>query len=199
MSTERDTRAAILDAARRLLEERGYYGIGLDAIGRAAGVSRQAVYLHFRSKAGLLLALVEHVDQQHDLDASRAPIAAARDAPAMLDALVAHMVSYTPRIHRIATVLDSARRTDSAAEAAWQNRMASRRAGQRRIVARLAEEGRLAEGWSIDAATDFVWALTSIRVWEDLVLARGWPKRRYVQHLRRVLRASLVARRAHRR
>jgi AcrR family transcriptional regulator len=56
MPTQRlDARAAILDAARRLLEERGYHGIGLDAIGREAGVSRQAVYLHFRSKAGLLL------------------------------------------------------------------------------------------------------------------------------------------------
>jgi hypothetical protein len=30
-------------------------------------------------------------------------------------------------------------------------------------------------------------------VWEDLVIERGWSKSRYVEHLRRVLRASLLA------
>ncbi len=194
MSSDRtDTRAAILDAARRLLEERGYHGIGLDAIGREAGVSRQAVYLHFQSKAGLLLALVEHVDEQHDLAASIAPIALAPDGPSMLDALVEHTASYTPLIHRIATLLDTARRTDPDAEAAWQNRMADRRAGHRRLAARLAQEGRLDRGWSIEGAADLLWTLTSIRVWEDLVIERGWPRTRYIRHLRQVLRASLLA------
>ncbi len=194
MSTDRaNTRAAILDAARRLLEERGYHGIGLDAIGREAGVSRQAVYLHFQSKAGLLLALVEHVDVQHDLAASLAQTRSAPDGPSMLDALVEHIASYTPLIHRIATVLDTARRTDPDAEGAWQNRMADRRASQRRLVARLAQDGQLARGWSVESATDLIWALTSIRVWEDLVIDRGWPRTRYIRHLRRVLRASLLA------
>lgn len=199
MSTARGaTRAAILDAARTLLEERGYFGIGLDAIGQAAGVSRQAVYLHFRSKAGLLLALVEHIDEQQGLAASVARIQSAADGPAMLDALVEHIAAYTPRIHRIATVFDTARRTDRDAAAAWQSRMAARRAGQRRLIERLAREGRLAPGWSIDAAADLLWALTSVRVWEDLVIERGWSKSRYVEHLRRVLRGSLVAARPRR-
>jgi AcrR family transcriptional regulator len=200
MSTDRaDTRAAILDAARRLLEERGYHGIGLGAIGREAGVSRQAVYLHFQSKAGLLLALVEHVDQQHDLAASLEPVLSAADGPSMLDAWVEHTASYTPLIRRSAMVLGTARRTDPDAEAAWQNRMADRRAGQRRVVARLAQEGRLARGWSIEAAADLIWTLTSIRVWEDLVIDRGWQRTRYVRHLQQVLRASLVATRSRRR
>ena len=111
----------------------------------------------------------------------------------MLDALVAHNAAYTPLVHRIATVLDTARRTDPDAEAAWQDRMAGRYAGHRRLVERLAQEGALAAGWSVEAATDLVWTLTSVRVWEDLVVARGWSKQRYVRHLRTVLRRALVA------
>jgi hypothetical protein len=71
--------------------------------------------------------------------------------------------------------------------------MADRRAGQRRLVARLAQEGRLARGWSVESAADLIWALTSIRVWEDLVVDRGWPRARYKRHLRQVLRGSLLA------
>jgi AcrR family transcriptional regulator len=193
MSTSASTtRSVILDAARRLLEAHGYHGVGLDAIAREAGVSRQAVYLHFESKAGLLLALVEHVDEGHDLAGRTARIERAGSGAAMLDALVLHSASYTPLIYRIATVLETARRNDPDAEAAWQNRMANRYAGQSRLVQRLAAEGALAAGWSLEAATDLLWALTSIRVWEDLVIGRGWSKRRYVRHLRAVLRGALV-------
>jgi AcrR family transcriptional regulator len=186
------TRTAILDVGRRLLEARGYDGIGLDTIAREAGVSRQAVYLHFKSKAGLLLALVEHVDETEELAASLAPIERAGSAVAMLDAVVEHIGVFTPRIYRIATALDGARRSHPEAEAAWQDRMANRYVTPRRIVQRLAAEGVLAAGWSRKAATDFVWALTSIRVWEDLVIERGWSKRDYVQHVQAVLRATLV-------
>jgi AcrR family transcriptional regulator len=155
-------------------------------------VSRQAVYLHFESKAGLLLALVEYVDASEDLAGSIARIQRAGSGPAMLDALVVHTASFTPRIYRLATVFDTARRTDPDAEAAWQDRMADRYAGQRRLVERLAVEGVLAPGWSPEAATDLLWTLTSIRVWEDLLVERGWSKQRYVRHLRAVLRAALV-------
>ncbi len=197
MSTERSTtETSILDAARQLLETRGYHGIGLDAIARAAGVSRQAVYLHFGSKAGLLLALVDHVDAREGLAERTERIRTATSGTAMLEALVAHIAEFTPLVHRIATVLDTARRTDPDAEAAWQSRMAKRYAAQRRLAERLAEEGRLAAGWSVEAATDLVWTLTSIRVWEDLVIERGWSKQRYVGHVTDVLRGALVARRS---
>jgi AcrR family transcriptional regulator len=189
-----NTRTAILDAARRLLEARGYHGIGLDAIACEAGFSRQAVYLHFESKAGLLLALVEYVDSSHGIARRITRLLHAGSGSALLDAIVLHAATYTPLVHRTATVLDVARRTDPDAEAAWQNRMAHRYEVTRQLVEHLAAEGMLAPGWSPRAAIDMLWTLTSIRVWEDLVVARGWSKRQYTRHLRSVLRASLLVR-----
>jgi AcrR family transcriptional regulator len=192
--TEVGTRVEILEAARRMLEARGYHGIGLDAIAREARVSRQAVYLHFQSKAGLLVALVEHIDATGGLKEHFAVVDRVKAGPKLLEVLVELIASYTPMIHAIATVLDTARRTDPDAEAAWENRMTDRRKGLRRAVARLDAEGLLAPGLSPEAATDLMWVLTSTRVWEDLVIARGWSKRRYVEHLSAVLRSAILAR-----
>ena len=62
MSSRRSqTRTQILDAARVLFEEHGYHGAGLEAVAKKAGVSRQAIYLHFPSKSELLTALHLHI------------------------------------------------------------------------------------------------------------------------------------------
>src|ERR687898_470672 len=142
------TRLHILEAARRLLEEHGYHGTGLEAVAASAGVSRQSIYLHFGSKAQLMLALVAHVDEEAGLA--------------------------------------------ELAEAAWRDRMESRRRRCRQIVGRLTEEGRLAPGWSQDEAADLLWATSGLRVWEDLVAERGWSTERFRRRLQQVLRQALV-------
>ena len=49
--------SAILLAAERLFGEKGYRGVSIDEIARAAGVSKGLVFYHFTSKK----ALVEHI------------------------------------------------------------------------------------------------------------------------------------------
>ena len=51
------TRTAILDAAEHRFCEAGYAAATLEAISRAAGVTRGAFYWHFKDKAELLAAL----------------------------------------------------------------------------------------------------------------------------------------------
>ena len=51
------TRAAILDAAATLLEDKGPEAVTLRAVGEAAGVSRSAPYRHYADKAALMRAL----------------------------------------------------------------------------------------------------------------------------------------------
>jgi len=48
----------ILDAARRLLAERGYQGLSIDAVARAAGTTRPTVYLRFADKEDLATSAI---------------------------------------------------------------------------------------------------------------------------------------------
>ena len=63
-------RAQVLDAARAVFVESGYYAAGMDDIAERAGVSKPVLYQHFPSKLDLYLAL---------LDAGLASLLAATD------------------------------------------------------------------------------------------------------------------------
>jgi AcrR family transcriptional regulator len=64
--TERSaaTRAALVDAARELFTDRGFAGVGTEAIVRAAGVTRGALYHQFDDKVELFAAVYESVEQR---------------------------------------------------------------------------------------------------------------------------------------
>ncbi|CAB3752339.1 MULTISPECIES: TetR/AcrR family transcriptional regulator [Burkholderia] len=55
------TREAILDASERCFIERGYRAASLEEIAEAAGVTRGAVYWHFKDKSALLLGVFMRV------------------------------------------------------------------------------------------------------------------------------------------
>jgi AcrR family transcriptional regulator len=186
------TREKILAATRRLLEG-GHAHVGLEEIARQAGVSRQAVYLHFRSRTNVLMALVEAMDSER-LPVHLARVFSAPNAVAGLDAIVDVCANYTSEILGVANALDSARRSDPAAAAAWDDRMASRRKNFGALTARLAAEKALSPRLTPEHAADLLFALLSVRVWEDLVVVRGWSRKRYARHMKRVVRRALLAR-----
>ena len=57
------TRAALMMAARQLFAERGFGGVGTEAIVRAAGVTRGALYHHFADKTELFEAVYEAIEE----------------------------------------------------------------------------------------------------------------------------------------
>lgn len=69
-----ETRAGILAAAGQLFRDLGYAPVTLEDIARQAGVTKGAVYGHFRNKEEVLFSLLEQVDfafegerlQEHD-------------------------------------------------------------------------------------------------------------------------------------
>lgn len=193
MSTGKpETRAALLEAARDLIEKRGASDVRLADIARAAGVTRQGLYLHFSSRNALLLALVEYVDRQEELGRHAADVWDAPDAVTALDRFVDLHARYTPRIYPTARVLLDERHADAAVADAWEDRMTGRRRACGRLIDRLTAEGSLASGMGREDAIDMLWALTSIQVWEQLVRDRSWSADRYARHLKSTLRRTFV-------
>lgn len=191
MSRE-NSKERILIAARQLLESQAWAGVGLAEVAHAAGVSRQAIYLHFGSRPTLLLALVEYVDQVEGLGELVAEVEAAPTGRERLDRLAWLNSIYEPRIRAVVMAHDAARHDDPDLEQAWQDRMERRRGLYRRVVKRLEEEGALAEGLSRKEAVDLLWALLAPRVHQDLVGDRGWSAGRYERRMREVLRGALL-------
>src|SRR5262252_3013966 len=81
----RRTRAALLAAARSLLEERGFAELTMSAVAGRAAVTRRAVYLHFGSRSELVRELCEWVAQSEGLEASLQRVRSAPDAVSALD------------------------------------------------------------------------------------------------------------------
>jgi AcrR family transcriptional regulator len=187
-----DTRTRILDTARRLLEERGYYGVGVDEIAKSAGVSRQAVYLHFGSKAKLLLATARHIDATGELAKHLEYVFAAPDALTALDRAVDLHVAYDTKILRFALLFESARRTEKDADVVWQDRQKARLSFFRRLVEWLKRDGVLAPDLTVAQAADIWWTLQSHQVLEQLTVQRDWSKERYGRGLKRLLRRALT-------
>jgi AcrR family transcriptional regulator len=80
------TRRAILDVATRVFAERGYRSARMEDIIDASGLSKGAIYFHFRSKLELARAVV--VDsKEHWLAAAREEVDQHPTAPAQLHAL----------------------------------------------------------------------------------------------------------------
>lgn len=192
-SKSSETRDRILDAAARLLEEQGPDGASLKDIARAASVSRQAIYLHFENRTGLLVALVQRFDEAEGLPAAVASVMASPTGVAALERAIEVLAEFAPRLHRLASVLDSSRLSDPAMAAAFEDRMESRRRAFRGIFERVAAEGRLRPEWTVEHAADAFWALSTPKSYSDLVVDRGWTLEEYTEYLRRVTFSTFVS------
>ena len=58
-----DTRSRILQAALELLEASQGKGVRMTDIAKQAGITRQALYLHFSTRAALLIATTHYLDE----------------------------------------------------------------------------------------------------------------------------------------
>jgi AcrR family transcriptional regulator len=174
------------------MEERNGRGVPMGDVAGAAGVSRQAVYDHFGSRADLMVATVRYGDTVLGLEERLSRYRAATSGTERLGAFVEFWGNYVPKIHGIARALLSAREHDEAVAAAWDDRMGVVYEACRDIVERLHGEGALAPGWSLDEAADVLWTMLSIRSWESLVLERGWPVSRYVSRMQELTRHAFV-------
>lgn len=186
------TRARILQAARALLEERPGAEPSMGEVARRAGVSRQALYLHFADRSALLLEVTRAVDAAERTPEEQRRVDEAPTGTAALAEAIALQARLKPRLHAVVAALDALRRSDKAAQAAWEEREHARLGRCQQVLGRLADDGALAPEWTEDGAARLMWAMTSQRVWEDLVLDQGWTTEQYTTHLTDLLTRALL-------
>jgi AcrR family transcriptional regulator len=136
-------------------------------VAQSGGLSRQALYLHFSDRAGLLTALLAR------LEAERPPLAI-KDAPsarAALSILIAQLAEIYPRICPVMRALGDKTADEGLA------------ANCRGVAERFEQEAALSAHLSPSAATDLLATLLSLAVWKELVLGRGWDNSRYKSHI----------------
>lgn len=197
MSTEQqpygepETRRRILQAAWDVLEQRGP-GVSVGEIAQIAGVSRQAVYLHFGDRAALFVAVVDHIDESLGSADMRANVFSAPSGVESLRRWIETISWYTQKIDVVSYFLEAAQYQDAALRAAWRNRMGRRQDMIRTIVDRIAEEGGLAEGWDPANVSDLVYAVTMPGAWRELCRELRWTPETYADRVHRMIEHAFL-------
>lgn len=191
-SAESDTRARILQAAIDLLEAGQGQGVRMSDIARQTGISRQAVYLHFPTRAELLIAATRYLEEQKGTEALLAASRAAASGVARLDAYIEAWGNFIPEVYPVGRALLAMKDTDAAAAEAWNSRMQAMREGCAAAIAALARDGMLTTDHGTEQAVDLLWTLLSVRNWEQLTVECGWPQARYIATMKTLARRSFV-------
>lgn len=185
------TRTRILDATRDLLDSSPGTAARMSDIAKRAGVSRQALYLHFPNRTELFIATTKQQDEALGLNAALAAGLCSGPGHDRLSALIEIWGSYIPQIFGMAKTLMILKETDEEAARAWTDRMVDFRGACTAVVTALAQDGDLV--MEEEAATDLLWTLLSIPVWEHLTRLCGWSQARYLDEITRLSRQALTA------
>ena len=188
-----DTRSRILEAAWKLLEDGAGSEVRMSDIAKKAGISRQAVYLHFPKRADLLIAVTRYIDEANEVDVRLAASRGAATGIERLDAYIEAWGNYIPEIYGVGKALMAMQETDSEARMAWEGRMLAVREGCEAAVDALARDRALSPEIGEEKATDLLWTLLSVRNWEQLTLECGWPQDDYIGEMKRTARRALLA------
>ncbi len=151
-------RRQILDGARRVFFERGFEAASMDAITRAAGVSKATIYAYFPSKERLIAALVS-IEKREQAERFVELVAEDRPIPEALTVVGARTIIAMSRpeaVARLRLVVGIAPRIPEIGRAFYEDGpvFATNRLGD--YLARLAAEGRMAVDDPYRAARQFL-------------------------------------------
>jgi|SRR6516162_533747 len=183
------TRQRILEAARRLILNRGFADATIDAIASEAGVAAPTVYAAFGSKRGIVQGLMERAAFSSGY-ADLVREAMRSDDPET-------RVRYAARIAR--RIFDSLRSESEVLRGATavapdfvrakERLRYERQAG---LIKLLEEKSALRSELTLAAARDILWTLTSYEIHRCLVVERKWSADRYEQWLGDTLVRALL-------
>ncbi|GAA4968174.1 helix-turn-helix domain-containing protein [Kineococcus glutinatus] len=191
----RRTRAAVLDAARRLFCTDGYAATTMRAIAAEAGVSVETVHAQ-GGKAALLLAVVDRAIAGDDEPVpllERPPLARvlqADDPRQKLALLREAVVEGLEPVVPVFRAFQQAAAADPAVAPAWREYEQRRHEDFARIAATFA--AALRPGLDAAGAADVLWTVLSPQVIDMLVGQRGWTVPAYADWVADTLERLLL-------
>jgi len=188
------TRDRILKAAWEIIVAKGDDALTMGSVAQASGLSRQALYLHFKDRADLLVELVVYGDQQSGRADWRHEIELVEGGVARLRALVTNYQERASRLSAVIRPVESARYRDVAAATAHSRRIRDSRVwADRFIVQILREEGRIHESWTSAEAVAIILNFINFRAWDDFTSDYRWSRQRFIDVATSAILGSLAA------
>jgi AcrR family transcriptional regulator len=166
-----ETRARIVAAAQAVFGEDGFHRAPLDEVARRADVARATVYYQFGSKLGLVEAVLDDIErrgrQERVLAAASLP-----DAAGAVRRCFEEGTRFWAAEHVLVRKLSGLAAADPDMRRLVQQREGGRLALVTRLAERLAEEGRLRAGCSLEDAVQTLWLLSSFEAFDQLFSGR---------------------------
>ena len=155
---------------------------------------REEFHAELAEVSGLLVAMARRHDVRSGF-AGRAAEAGSLPPVEALERLLRLWFAYLPEILPVARALEAAAINGDEGGVAWRDRMGDLRELFAAAVERVDRDGRLADGWPVAAATDWVWARAQPATFQHLVGDRAWPPDDYVDRAVRSVLSEVVAER----
>ena len=168
-----ETRRRILDAVYQRLEEAPTQAVSIDQVARIAKVARSTVYLIFGSRDGLFDAVARDLLDRGGFDRIVQAVVHPDPRETVREGLrgSTHMFAAHRDVFRALTSM--AQLDPDAVGGTIQRNDRNRAAGMASLAERLAEQGQLRPGVSVEAAADLLWILTSFDAYDLLATGRG--------------------------
>lgn len=163
------TRGDIVGAARRLFAERGYAATSISDIAQEAGVAIQTIYARLGSKRGMLLALIDLIDEEAGVGRLAEEVTNARTPLAALRAGVRLTRSFQERCGDIIDALFSAAGAEPELADAVAEGQRRHREGARITIARIQELHGLRNDVAPEPAQALFALSTNHQAWRELI------------------------------
>jgi AcrR family transcriptional regulator len=192
------TRARIVDAARGSFLERGFADTTITMIAEQAGVAPETVYSIYRTKAGVLDAVVRAAVQRDDepedpLERSWVKrLVRIPDLHKRIGGFARHAAQTTELTSPMYTIIASAGAGEDEIDELQTTLLEMRFEGQREIMIALVRGRQLRPGLTAEQAADTFSAIASPELHHLLTVKRGWSQRRYARWLEQTVKAALL-------
>lgn len=189
------TRAAVLEAARKLFVGRGWSGTTIEAIASGAGVSKETVYASFGSKREILRLLIANAirgaDPATPLLEQRGPqsVLEETDQRQQISRFAADIATVLARVAPLIGVVRSASENNVEMADMYRELQRGRRKNLSFVADALLARGPLRQGLGREAATTVIWRLAS----PELFLLMRNVEGRSIEHYRAWLDETLSA------